>query len=216
VSFADDVVETPGVSCVLPKEARSGSMILRCWRVLHAAVLSRLITANVDHLHPWMPWIADEPLTVAERRDLIRGWAANRLSGGDAVYGVFVDGEAVGGCGLHRRIGPSGLEIGYWISAHQARRGFATNAARILTDTAFAVSGVHTVEVHHDQANVASAAIPRRLGFELVAERPDDIEAPGEVGVDCIWRMARSTWLGVNAEHTSRSSPTWSPTEDDR
>jgi RimJ/RimL family protein N-acetyltransferase len=75
------------------------------------------------------------------------------------------------------------------------RRGIATAAARLLTDTAFALPGVEYVEIHHDRANAASRAVPRRLGYELVGERPDPREAPAEVGIDCTWRIARAAWI---------------------
>jgi ribosomal-protein-serine acetyltransferase len=90
---------------VLPGELVAESMTLRCWRIDDAPKLAELVAANVDHLRPWMPWIATEPLPLTDRRELIAGWHAERSRGGDAVYGVFVDGLPVGGCGLHRGIG---------------------------------------------------------------------------------------------------------------
>lgn len=60
--------------------------------------------------------------------------------------GIFRDGAAVGSCGLHRRVGPGGLEIGYWIHPAVLRRGLATEAARLLTDAAFSVPGIDRVD----------------------------------------------------------------------
>ena len=96
------------------------------------------VTESIEHLRPWMPWIAEEPL---------HGRAASRAASpagrplwdaGDRVYGMFVGDEVVGGCGLHARIGPGGLEIGYWVRAGRTGRGYATAASRLLTDIAFA------------------------------------------------------------------------------
>ena len=51
-------------------------------------------------------------------------------SGSGYEYGIFLpDGALVGGCGLHRRIGPSALEIGYWVHVAHTRRGIATASA---------------------------------------------------------------------------------------
>jgi RimJ/RimL family protein N-acetyltransferase len=96
--------------------------------------------------------------------------------------------------GLHRRIEPDGLEIGYWIHPSFTGRGLATSAARLLTDAAFAVEGITHVEIHHDKANVASAGVPRRLAYRLVAEAPDGIAAPAEIGIERIWRVDRDEW----------------------
>ena len=41
---------------------------------------------------------------------------------------IHVDGEAIGVCGLHHRIGPDGVEIGYWVAQSHCRRGAAVRA----------------------------------------------------------------------------------------
>jgi ribosomal-protein-serine acetyltransferase len=97
--------------------------------------------------------------------------------------------------------GPSGLLLRRWLpeeallgspALHQAPP--ATTAARLLTDTALTLPGITHVEIHHDKANVASAGVPRRLGFWLLAEVPDEIEAHAELGIECQWRMDYERW----------------------
>jgi RimJ/RimL family protein N-acetyltransferase len=139
-----------------------------------------------------MPFIAAEPLTVADRERLIsevfaKGWDEET----DFAYGVFIDGEVVGGCGLHRRGGPDVLEIGYWIRAGYTFRGLASAVVRGLFDAAFRLDNIDHVEIHHDKANIVSGRIPAKLGFVLVGETADVIAAPGEIGIDCEWRLYR-------------------------
>jgi ribosomal-protein-serine acetyltransferase len=144
-----------------------------------------------------MPWIAQEPIGVAQRR----AWLAQRerewADGGDVHLGVFLDGQPAGAIGLHRRIAPDGLEIGYWIHPDHTRLGLATAAVRLLTGAALSVPGISHVEIHHDRSNVASRGVPRALGYELVAEVPDRVAAPAEVGIDCIWRIDRRRWAAA-------------------
>jgi ribosomal-protein-serine acetyltransferase len=64
----------------------------------------------------------------------------------------------------------------------------------MLTDAAFAMAGICRVEIHHDKADVASAGVPQRLGFVFVRESADGPDAPGEVGVEWVWRMERPSW----------------------
>jgi RimJ/RimL family protein N-acetyltransferase len=45
---------------------------------------------------------------------MLEEWERDWLRGGDVALGMFVSGQVVGSCGLHGRIGPGGLEIGYW------------------------------------------------------------------------------------------------------
>jgi len=96
------------------------------------------------------------------------------------------------------RIGPGGLEIGYWVHAAHVRRGIATLAAGALTDAALRLGGVDHVEIHHDEANLASGAVPARLGFrDLGVFRGEPNPAPGGTGRDIRWRMDRGEKMSV-------------------
>lgn len=152
------------------------------------------VTESIEHLRPWMPWIADEPVTVEQRRERVSGWRA-QWDEGDRVYGMFVGEAAVGGCGLHARIGPGGLEIGYWVRVGRTGRGYATEASRLLTDIAFATPGIERVEIRHDATNAASSRVPAKLGYLRVDDLHRPPVAPAETGVDHVWRMTRAAWL---------------------
>ncbi|HEV3128979.1 MAG TPA: GNAT family N-acetyltransferase [Solirubrobacteraceae bacterium] len=177
---------------VLPERIEGADgILLRRWTPADGEGLNRAVAESADHLRPWMAWIAQEPISIAQRQSLIDEWNRQWASGGDAYLGVFLDGRIVGGCGLHRRIAPDGLEIGYWIHCGLVRRGLGTNVACLLVKAALAVPGISHVEIHHDRANVASSGIPRKLGFRLLAEEPDEPEAPAEVGIECRWRLEK-------------------------
>jgi RimJ/RimL family protein N-acetyltransferase len=178
----------------LPDSVETERLLLRTWTEDDVDALARAVAESLPELLPWMPWAAEEPIEVEARRKLIREWDATWRDGGEVIYGIFKDGEVVGGCGLHRRAGPQDLEIGYWVHSAHARRGYATEAAQGLTGLAFTVDGIERVEIHHDQANDASRAVPAKLGYELVEEEPDERSAPGEVGIDCVWVMTRERW----------------------
>ena len=179
----------------LPNDARSSRLILRPWTVEDEPLLSAAITTSVEHLLPWMPWAALEPVSAADRLDLIQRWHDEWAAGGDAVFGIFaLDGSVLGGTGLHRRLGDGGLEIGYWVHAEHTGNGYAREVARVLTDLAFTIDGIDRVEIHHDRANIASRRVPEALGFTLVAEHEREITAPGECGITCVWRVSRDSW----------------------
>ncbi len=112
-----------------------------------------------------------------------------RAGDGRAGDGQAGDGRAGDGDGLVRdgRIGRGGMEIGYWIDHRFAGRGFGTEAAGLLTDVALALPGVTRTEIHCDVANQASAAIPRKLGYQLDRVEPQAPEAPGERGHRMVW-----------------------------
>lgn len=177
-----------------PERIDAGRLRLRRWRVADAELVTRLVVENLDHLRPWMPWAQTTP-TVEEERGFLervhRGWEARTDFGYAAA---LPSGEHIGGFGLHTRQGPGTLEIGYWIAAAHTGRGHATAASRALTGAALALPGIDRVEIRCDEANRASAAVPRKLGYRLieVIDRPS--AAPGETGRGMIWVMRREEW----------------------
>lgn len=179
---------------MLPERIEGDGVVLRRWRVADAELQHRAIIESLEHLRPWMPWAAHEPQPLEQRREMLAGWEREWEEDGDVYLAVVVDDHIAGSTGLHHRRGPGVLEIGYWIHPAFARRGIATTVARLLTDTAFAVDGIERVEIRHDSANVASAGVPRRLGFTRIAETPRAPAAPGEAGVECTWSVTREQW----------------------
>lgn len=154
-----------------------------------APAMHDAIVESLDHLRPWMAWIALEPLTLPQRIAMVRRW----LDEGTENLAIVVDGIYAGGTGLHDRIGASGREIGYWVRASMIGRGIATEAARQLTERALAIPGVDHVEIHHEKANLASQRVPEKLGYSLVREVYDEIRAPGECGTSLEWRLTRNS-----------------------
>ena len=171
----------------LPDHVRTERLSLRLWRAEDAPGLHDAVAASIEELRPWLPWVADEPLTVGERAALIETWRKDWVDGGSVILGVFLDQSPIGGTGLHRRRGPGALEIGYWIHSHHVGAGYSTELAQALTTTALAIDGINRVEIRHDQANVISGKVPARLGYRLDAEVADEMVTPGDTGVTCIW-----------------------------
>ena len=52
----------------LPDHVESPRLTIRRWRPDDVDALSAAIVASVDHLRPWMPWAADEPIGSARAR----------------------------------------------------------------------------------------------------------------------------------------------------
>ncbi|MEY2403973.1 MAG: ribosomal-protein-serine acetyltransferase [Acidimicrobiaceae bacterium] len=178
----------------LPDSVKGSRVVLRRWTVADVPAVAAAIARNVEHLRPWMPWVEFEPLPDADRAALFDSWERSYLDGGDVIYGVFLGDQAIGGSGLHKRRGPHGLEIGYWIDKDHTNHGIATEVARVLTSAALSVPGITFVEIHHDKANIASSRVPQKLGYTFVAETQDSVTSPGEVGIDCGWRMDAANW----------------------
>jgi RimJ/RimL family protein N-acetyltransferase len=186
-----------------PERVAAGPLVLRRVHADDARAIAAAVAASLEHLRPWMPWATPEAADL--RSQLVRVAEADELwdSGTGFIYVMIAaagaagpagpgavkdpDGEFVGTIGLHRRLADAAVEIGYWIVAAQTRRGYATAAARAVTGVAMALPGTRRVEIHCDEANAASAGVPRKLGYRLDRVEAHEREAPGEVGRRMIW-----------------------------
>ncbi|MFD5084575.1 GNAT family N-acetyltransferase [Kitasatospora sp. NPDC058406] len=178
---------TPGRPPELLRPA--GGITLHRRSPVHAPALNAAVRANLEHLRPWLEWAAEAP-TPAQTAELAVAGSAAWDAGTDFIYLVGLDaepGRVIGSFGLHGRIGPGALELGYWLSADHLGRGIATTAAGAVTEAALALPGIGRIEIHCDEANTASAAVPRRLGYRLDRVTGAALRAPGETGRKMVW-----------------------------
>ncbi len=180
----------PGVAP--PERIETDGLVLR--RFLPEDLYARYdaISASYEHLHPWMDWLP-EPPTLEQQREWGEQQAASWPAERGCTYGVFdaADGTLLAVVGVHDRIGPGGLEIGYWCHVAHTGKGVITRAVRELTRIVLGLEGIERVEIHCDEANVRSAAVPRRLGYRLDRIEDSEITAPAETGRDMIWIKER-------------------------
>jgi ribosomal-protein-serine acetyltransferase len=166
-----------------------GPVTLRRYREDDLDALLQAVSESEDHLRPWLPWAAGH--SRESEAEFLAQATQNWEAGTVYNYAIITGGALAGGCALIDRIGPDGLEIGYWVHRAWTRRGLATAASAALVDQAFRLPGVDRVEIVHDELNVASAGIPRKLGFTKVGRRPLDPPPPAGTGVGVVWRLLR-------------------------
>jgi RimJ/RimL family protein N-acetyltransferase len=166
--------------------------IVRCWHPEDAPLLKAAIDENLDHLRPWMVWANQEPTDLETKIDLIRVFRGNFDLGKDFTYGVFnqEESQVIGGTGLHPRPEGSAREIGYWIHKDYINQGLATEISAALTKVAFEVEHVEWVEIHCGPANIRSAAVPRKLGYQHEATlRRRFVTGDGQPRDTMIWTL---------------------------
>jgi RimJ/RimL family protein N-acetyltransferase len=181
-----------------PACIETNRLTLRAFGPGDAGALKDAIDANLEHLQAWMPWAMGEPSPLEEiesRMELFANAFANGPEWGYAIR-LTEQPEIIGGCGLHARVGDDALEIGYWIDSRHLRRGYATEAAAALTAAAFSIPSIARVEIRCDPANVASAAVPRRLGFMYVHTLDRNTRTPqGELRDTMVFEQTRERFL---------------------
>jgi RimJ/RimL family protein N-acetyltransferase len=150
-----------------PYRIETERLVIRCYHPRDAPLLKEAIDSSLDHLRPWMPWTEHEPQTLEEKSDLLKVFRSEFDTGENFIYGIFSadETEQVGATGLHPRVGPGGLEIGYFVRASAIRQGIATESSAALTRVGFEVCNADRIEIRIDPRNQASFGIPRKLGF---------------------------------------------------
>lgn len=166
-------------------------LVIRCWDIKDAALMQKAAAESKEHLLPFMPWAADEPQPVEIKVERIRSFRGKFDKNEDFVYGIFDPTEtiALGGTGLHTRLSGNALEIGYWLHKDYINKGLITEATAALTRVAFEVYHVERVEIHCSVENVASAAVPRKLGYIHEATRRRLGFAYGKETDSMIWTL---------------------------
>lgn len=165
-----------------------GAIVLRRWSAGDVLDLVEATNETIEELRPWMPW-AQEPATETSVTAALEKAGPAWDGGREFAFTIRScdTGRLIGSCGLHDRLGPGSLEIGYWVRRGHTGRGVATAAAGLLTRTALELDGVTRVEIHCDEANSRSAAVPRKLGFRLDRIEARPAETPGETDRRMIW-----------------------------
>jgi RimJ/RimL family protein N-acetyltransferase len=142
-------------------------LVVRCYQPSDVLLLAESVGESVEHLKPWLPWAHNEPEPIEVKAERLKRFRGLFDLGQDFVYGIFNPEETklMGGTGLHTRLGDDQLEIGYWIHKDYIRQGLVTETTAALVKVAFELVHVHRLEIHCHPENVASAAVPRKLGF---------------------------------------------------
>lgn len=142
-------------------------LVLRCWSPVDAPVLRAALDACDAHLRPMIPFMKDEPRSLQQTALWLRGHRAAFDLGQMYRYAVFDASEQnlLGENMLLARVGPGGLEIGYWTHKDAIGKGIATEASSAMIRVAFEIEKVRRVDIMVAPENRASASIPARLGF---------------------------------------------------
>ena len=124
-----------------------------------------VVTANRDHLSPFMHWMTPG-YSIDSAQAFIQQAIEKRAARKSLSLGIFRAERFIGSIGFVFFDWVAGkAEIGYWISADEEGKGIVTASARLLIDFAFRELELNRIEIRCSSENSRSAAIPQRLGF---------------------------------------------------
>src|SRR5688500_17835656 len=107
----------------VPEVLADAAITLRRYRLDDAGALKESSTVSHEHLRQYMPWALERP-TDESVMSFITQAAEDFRTSGNANFAITrtEDGTYVGGCGIHDRVGPGALEIGYWVDVRHVRQ----------------------------------------------------------------------------------------------
>lgn len=159
-------------------EITTPSAVLRDWRPEDAASLAR--HADSPRIAATMRDAFPSPYTLADARRFI---AAAQDFETNLFLAIEVDGEAVGGIGVHpfEDVYRRTAEIGYWLAESCRGRGIATDAVRALVPVAFRRYDIVRLQAGVFSNNPASMRVLEKCGFAREAVHRDAIWKNGRL-----------------------------------
>jgi RimJ/RimL family protein N-acetyltransferase len=150
-----------------PYRIETERLVIRCYEPRDAPALKEAIDSSLEHLQEWMPWALAEPQPLEQKLELVNFFRTSFEADENFTYAIFAADEAelLGGTGLHPRVGPGGLEIGYWVRASATRQGIITESTAALTRVGLEICEADRIEIRIEPRNRASFGVPRKLGF---------------------------------------------------
>jgi ribosomal-protein-serine acetyltransferase len=140
---------------------------LRLFEERHAPAAFALVNQDRAYLRPWLAWV-DSTESADDTLSYIQSSLQQFAAGKTIATGIWFENQFAGSLGMHNI---SKLmrkaEIGYWIGESFQGKGIVTDCCRVMIAHALGELELNRVEIHCAVSNVKSAAVPRRLGFQL-------------------------------------------------
>ena len=176
-----------------------------------APALFSAVDTHRDHLRRWLPWV-DASRAEADSLAFIRGAASRWSERQVPTLALWWSGRLVGMIG-EEDFNPHAYstQIGYWLAADATGRGLMTRAVVRLIDHAFGLQRLRRVEIRAATGNLASRAVPERLGFRLegVLRHADWLRG---VPLDhAVYGLLEAEWPDARAAHLRSFSPARAP-----
>ena len=181
-------------------------LVLRCWSPEDAPALRAALDVCDAHLRPMIPFMKDEPRSLQQTAEWLRGHRAAFDLRKMYRYAVFDQAEQnlLGENMLMARVGPGGLEIGYWTHKDAIGKGIATEATCAMIRVAFEIEKVERLEIMCAPENMASASIPKRLGFTHEATlKRRALDSEGETRDLMVWSLFAEDYPATPAVGTA-------------
>jgi len=123
------------------------------------------IEKNREHLETWLHW-PKLTLKVEDSLKYLFDKEEETKKGKKVEYGIYIKNKYVGNIAIfdiHEK--NKSAEIGYWLSSSYTRKGYMTEALKILEKEAFENMGINRIQIKCDERNNASSGVAKKCGY---------------------------------------------------
>ena len=176
-------------------------LVIRALEPKDAFLIKETIDESLQHLSRWLGWAKNEPEDIEKKIQRMRHSRASFDLDKNYIYGIFLADESklIGNIALNLTVGEDAREIGYWIHADYLNQGYATEAAAALVKVVFETNQAERIEIHCDDENSISSAIPRKLAFHKEAIiRRNETNEKGNRKKDQIWILFKEDYQHID------------------
>lgn len=166
---------------------------LRPWRI--GDVESLVENANNANIAKFMNDIFPHPYTKEDAEKFIAFAIKHHPV---HIFAIEVDGNAVGGIGIHfhEDVMRKNAELGYWLGQNYWGRGIATNAVKQVVDFGFKNYDINRIFGRAFGPNIASQRVLEKAGFVLEAKFKKTIFKNGEFLDEWVYAIRRKNTRG--------------------
>jgi len=139
-----------------------------------ANTMFKVINENRKHLRPWFPWeratkkVEDSLKYLFDKEDGVK-------AGTTVSYGIYINNKYIGNIGIFDiDKNKKSAEIGYWLSSKFIRRGYTTEAVRVLEKEFFVNYGLNRIQIKCDERNIASSGVAKKCGYIFEGKLRED------------------------------------------
>ena len=171
---------------------------LRVLRQADSADLFELTDANRAFLRRWLPWV-DAVTSEEDSSSFLATVTAQRKEGRGPTFGILRAGALAGIVGYLPIDRVNGVgEIGYWLAESEQGRGVMTACCRFVVRYGFLTLDLNRIQIAAGTENVASRAIPERLGFKFEGILRGRENLYGEYIDHAMYALLRSEFDALN------------------
>lgn len=167
---------------------------IRLFEERHAPAVFALVNQERAYLRRWLPWV-DTTETADDTLAFIRSSLQHFAAGDGIASGIWYEDRFAGSIGMHN---VSKLfrkaEIGYWVAESFQGKGIVTDCCRVLVGHMFGELDLNRAEIHCAVSNTRSAAVARRLGFQLEGTLREANLAAGRFHDMHVFGMLQKEW----------------------